>query len=646
VATHDVTTLDLFIPESVEQKGRSIDYDTKYLLKDANDLPFWLDKIKNNSLMSFDYETTSMHPDPDAMLHHDKLRIAGFSMAFPDYSSIYIPLMAQDKFFSFNLIKPVLEAFLLDPEKKVCAHNWKFEYMCSRTIGITPRCHLIDTQILLWMLGLKLPGGGGLKLKSAVRAYLGHTMETLSEVLPGDTRAHSVPAARMAPYGADDSLQCLKLYEFLRPKMEELKLTKLFEELDCKFIPVLVHMQENGFLLDQEYLRELHSMFIDEMLPLEDSFVREFGISITATQQHSKSFFERLKIWPTTGFERSEKTRLYPADKHVRNKLKDMIPESSDEEKDVLGRKAIELIDRYSVLAKLESTYTLPMIDFANRFKDKRLRTSIHQTGTETGRISSTSPNLLNIPSRTEDGKKIRRAFIAEPGWKLVISDYSQSDLKFMAHETKDPELIRAYQNFEDIHQKTADICGITRTAAKEVNLGTIYCMSPEKLAKLLNIPLKEAKRINEDWHATYKNVKPFADKMIKKARDYGFIKDCVGRIRWIPNINSTDKYKRSSAERKSVNSMGQMATGDCIKIAMRNMYNHWKSTGDLYDYYEKTGSTKILLQIYDEIILEVKEEVAEQRATELKHFMETALKISVPLTTTPKIVDCWLDAK
>ena len=646
MAVHDNTTIDLFRDNSSVVSKREVNVDTKYLVKTEKKLQYILNKVKESPIVAQDFETTSMHPHPDGPLEYDKLKVAGFSVAFQDGASFYIPLMHSDFYFKMEQVLPILQAIFLDETKIVWLHNAKFEIMVCRTIGIDPTCKIRDTQVLLWLVGGKLPGTGGLKLKPAVHKYLGYKMETLDDVLPGDTRAHEVSAARMSKYGADDSLQCLRLAEYLIPKAEELGLIKLFERLECPFIPVLVHMLESGFYLDQDYIKELYNIFLKEMHPIEDEFFKEFGIKITSSQQHSKRFFDGLKYWPTREFERSASTGCYPADVNVRKRLKALIPADSKDEKDILGLKAIQLIDRYNVLSKLNSTYTLSLIDFANRYSDHRLRTNIHQTGTDTGRISSTKPNLLNIPSRSEDGKKIRKAFIAEPGWTLVIADYSQSDLRVMAHETGDPNLIKAYIDDVDIHQKTADICKVIRNDAKEINLGLIYDMKVKKVAQLLGCSFKEAEVVSQNWHKEFCYVKPFADRMKKRARDFGFVKTITGRIRFIHNINSDDKWKKAAAERQAVNTLGQGGTGDLIKIAMRNMYNHWKKSGDLYDYYTKEGNTKIILQIYDEIILEVKDEFAEQRAIELKYFMETAAKLKVPLKAEPHIVSCWLDAK
>lgn len=604
------------------------------------------EKIVADRKFGFDFETTSSTGDKDHALAHDLLRVIGVGFGFMDGTRTYIPVahtygdsIDREAFLEF------LEWVLTDPELEAWAHNFKFEYLVSRSLGITPTCKTRCSMIAQWLLGYRLDKGRGLKLKPSVEKFLKHKMTTWEEVVPRRTKAEDVLPKVMGAYCADDSVQCIRLGQHFIPELEELKLLDVFVRLEMEFLPVLVHMQEVGFALDSAYLTKLHEQLSAEMAVLDAKFKALTGVGVSKNSQISHQMYKELRWWPHPGFEEG-KSGNYSIDKAhleiVESKLQD----------GTAPMEALHLKQRYQHISKLNSTYTFSLVERAECHLDERLRGSFNQCGTDTGRLSSSKPNLQNIPSKHPDGRRIRDAFIAESGWILSVADYSQADLVMMAHLSGDPLLVRAYMERMDLHQQTADRCtqlsgiSVSRPDGKTTNLGLIYEMQPGTLAKGLGCSPYAGKKIYDAWHTTYPLVQQYHQYQHSYARHYGYVRTITGRIRRIPEINSRHNFRRSQAEKAASNTPDQGSVADVIKIAKRNLYREWKESGELYDYYTGEGRAKILSQVHDEVVCEFKLGFEEQGMADLRRHLEHAVELRVPMTAQPGIGNTWNSAK
>ncbi len=612
----------------------------------ADGLQVLQNKLEADRKFGFDYESTSTTGNKDHALAHDLLRVIGVGFGFMDGERTYIPIghtygdnIDKEAFLRF------LEWALTNPELEAWAHNLKFEYMVSRSLGVTPTCQLRCSRIAQWLAGYRLDRGRGLQLKPAVEKFLKHKMTTWEEVVPRRTKAEDVLPAVMGAYCADDSVQCLRLGQHFLPEMEELKLLDVFVRLEMEFMPVLVHMQEVGFALDSAYLTTLHKELSTEMDKLDATFKALTGVGVSKNSQISHQMYKELRWWPHPGFEEG-KSGNYSIDKKHLEIVKSKLQVGT------APMEALLMKQRYQHISKLDSTYTLSLVTRAECHLDERLRGGFDQCGTDTGRLSSAKPNLQNIPARSADGRKIRDAFISEPGWILCVADYSQADLVMMAHLSGDPMLVKAYTEQLDLHQQTADKCtqlsgiSVSRPDGKVVNLGLIYEMMPATLARGLGCSPYAAQKIYDAWHVTYPLVHEYHQHMHSYARHFGFVRTITGRIRRIHEINSRKDFRRSQAEKMASNTPDQGSVADVIKIAKRNLYREWKESGELYDYYTGEGRAKILSQVHDEVVCEFKLGFEEQGMADLRRHLECAVELRVPMTAQPGIGDTWNTAK
>lgn len=632
------------------------------LISNADEFKALCKRVDEETEMGLDFETTAFDSLPDAPLHHDKIKIVGIGLAFLNGDRFYIPLLhAFGKNVPREQAHSLLKTICYNPDKEIWAHNSKFEYTVLRSIGITPICRIHDSMIAQWMCGGKIEGAGGLKLKADAQKYLKYTMTTWEEVMSRKTRAHEVLPEVMAPYCADDAWATLMLGKMFMQKIEEHNLYKPYIELELAFMPVLVHMKEVGFALDIEYLNKLTESLQKEIGWITQDFEHLVGCSISSNQAVSRRLYDELGWWPSDGFERGKAGFFSVDSDHLENVAKRLgmkkDPDTQQfdltvEDSDTNGIQALKLKMRFQTISKLEGTYTRPLVESAEQYSDRRLRGDFHQCGTETTRLSSSNPNLQNIPTRSADGSKIRNAFIAEEGWQLIVADYSQADLVMMAHLSQDPTLLKAYTEHLDLHQMTADNCTrecgfeVTRSVGKTLNLGLIYEMSARTLAENLKIDEKKAEKIHKAWHKTYPWVTKYHKRMHEYVKEHKYVKTIVGEIRFIPDIDSTNPYKKSLAQRTASNTPDQGSVAAIIKIAMRNMFYDWRKGSLLYDFYTKDGVVKILSQVHDELILEVRDDYAEQIAKDVQMYMETAVTLRAPMTAVPGIGKTWNLAK
>ena len=619
------------------------------VLTTSESLPRLAEKLAATDEVGLDYETTSFHPMPKAALQFDRLKAVGWGFGFPDGTSTYVPIAHQagtnvDATEAIDLLTKVLT----DPSKVVWAHNAKFESTVTRVLRIDAKCEWRCSMIAQWLLGKGFRGGRkGHKLKPAVETYLKHKMLTWEEVIPAKARAHMVSPSTMAPYCADDALQGMRLGNLFLEEIQQLGMEKVYLELENPIAAeVLPHMDEVGAAIDRDFLRDIYDIYTREMKQLDIQFRKLTGVGVGKDAQISVQLYDKLQWWPVLDhFKRGKSGRVSVDAKH-RAMVEKELRKKGEHKADTPGFAAIALKDRYQRLSKIASTYTLALIKRADRYVDGRIRSSWRQHGTETGRFASRDPNLQNIPIRTPEGRRIREAFVHGEGWSLYDADYSGADLRVFAHLCQDRMMIEKFNSDDDdLHQQTADLCGVSRPDGKTANLGLIYEMGPGTLAANIEQPFFVAKRLWQKWHQTYPAVRRFHKKMHAYARTHGFVRTLTGRIRYIEGIDSNVGRVRSWAEHESTNTPAQGSVADIIKIAMRNLIREWKDRGVLYDYYTGEGKAKMTIQVHDELLLELRDDFKEEGAADVRRHMEQAVELRVPLATDGGFGSNWLEA-
>jgi len=417
------------------------------------------------------------------------------------------------------------------------------------------------------------------------------------------------------------------LKERLETELRQQELWQLFSEVEMALVPVLVAMERNGILLDTNLLREMSIELGQQLLRLEREIYSSVGhqFNINSAQQLGKVLFEELRL------PQSRKTKTgYSTEASVMEALRGVHP-------------VIELIIQHRQLSKLKSTYVDALPALINR-KTGRVHTTFNQTGTATGRLSSSDPNLQNIPIRSQLGNKIRKAIIAPAGWYLLSGDYSQIDLRVLAHLSQDPGLIAAFAQDEDIHAATASkLFGVPkekvtpemRRNAKTVNFGVIYGMSDYGLEQATSLSREEAAQFIALYFEKYPKVKEYLETTKEQARKMGYVRTVLGRRRFLPEINSTNRMVREAAERMAINAPVQGSSADIIKVAMTNLHREME---------KRNLKSKMLLQIHDELLFEVPEAELTEMKSLVAELMPAAFPLCVPLKIDIKTGRNWAE--
>jgi DNA polymerase-1 len=579
-------------------------------------------------LIAFDMETTSTDP----MLAD----LVGIALGWGEGQAAYIPVghiraeqLPLDK--ALARLKPLLE----DVTIPKAAHNGAYDLTVLGRYGIMPRGELFDTMIAQWLLD---PASRSLGLKNLAFARLGVEMTPISELIGKGKKQITmdrVPVSKAAPYAAADVDMTYRLVEVLRPELEAKGLLRLFQDVEMPLVPVLVDMQQAGVTLDVPYLQDMSKMLASRLAELEQEIHDLVGypFNINSTQQLSDALFSKLQL-PR---QRVPKTKSghYSTAASVLQGLRGKHP-------------VIDLILEQRELSKLKSTYVDALVELVNPHTG-RVHTSYNQTGTVTGRISSSAPNLQNIPIRTELGRQIRRGFVARSGWKFLAADYSQVELRIMAHISQDPGLLAAFQRGEDIHASTAAaVLGVPldqvtremRRTAKGVNFGILYGQGPFGLAQQTGMSQEEATEFIKTYFATYTKVKEYLDRTRAQAREQGYVETLLGRRRYFPELSVHSKAHtnvRQAAERAAINMPIQGTASDIIKIAMIRLHHALQ---------ERALHSRSILQVHDELVLEVPDDELSSIAPLVKQLMEGAFELDAPLKVDLKVGENWLKMK
>ncbi|NPA10997.1 MAG: DNA polymerase I, partial [Epsilonproteobacteria bacterium] len=568
----------------VKTQMPKIEFDA-IVLEDENEL---FETIKSLlDIVAFDTETTSL----------ENPQIVGFSFCDNEKRAYYVPIAHSYLGVGKQIpLKSALEAIKMIFEKQVIGHNLKFDYKMLRDYGLTPPVPFADTMILAWIIDPDSPVG----LDSVAKRYLNHENIKYKEIVGKDQNFSNIDIQTAAKYAAEDAFITLKLYNVLKNKIwEDVKWD--IEHIEMPFVNLLVDMEKEGIKVDLEYLKELEKKVSEKLNVLTREIYELAGeeFNIKSTKQLARILFEVLKL-PA-----KKKTKTgYSTNEQVLNSLKDAHP-------------IIPKILEYRKLDKLLSTYIKPLQEYAKKDKNHKIYTTFLQTGTATGRLSSKNPNLQNIP--TEKDINIRNAFITD---KLFVSlDYSQIELRLLAHFSEDSHLIEAFMQDKDIHLETAakifgqDKAKEYRSLAKSINFGLIYGMGARKLSETIGVSLKEAKEFIQKYFESFPTVKEFLERTKVEAREKGYVQTLLKRRRFF-DFAAANSRTVAAFEREAVNTIFQGSAADIIKKAMIDIKN-------------RHPQSKMILQIHDELIFEIDNE---NEADTYKEIMEDVFKLKVPL--------------
>jgi DNA polymerase-1 len=458
--------------------------------------------------------------------------------------------------------------------------------------------------------------------------YLGYKMLTFDEVVPKKQTFADVPIELACRYSAADAWVAHQLQVIFQEPLRQNDLGKVYTDIEMPLVSLLAKMERNGILIDLDFLDQLDAEFTSRLHKLEKKIYELAGenFNINSPKQLSVILFEKLKL-PVI-----KKTKTgFSTDVDVLEELA---------QKHDLPKSLLE----FRTITKLLSTYVTGLKDLTDQ-QTHRLHTHFNQAVVATGRLSSSEPNLQNIPIKTEEGRRIREAFIAEKGTVLLSADYSQIELRLLAAFSKDPHLVDAYKQDQDIHAKTAAhifdvpielVEPYQRSIAKTINFGVIYGQSPFGLAQQLGVPQAEAKRFIEGFYHEFSHVRDFKEETLAKAREQGFVTTHLGRRRYLPEINSRNSLARQNAERMAFNTVFQGSAADLIKKAMIMIDQ---------ELMERKLKTKMLLQVHDELVFEVPENELNEVRHMVKRIMESAFTVGVPIRVSCATGKTWAEA-
>lgn len=616
-------------PDSCAQNSTRGEYTT---ITDWDTFAVWEKQLQQAELIAFDTETTS--------LDYMQAEIVGVSFAVEVAKAAYIPLIHKDVETPEQLdreavlqrLKPLLE----DPQKAKVGQNLKYDRNVLLNHDIDLQGIVFDTMLESYVLDSTATRHNMDALALKYLSYQTTKYEEIAGKGVKQLRFDEIPVAQAAPYAAEDADITLRLHETLWPKLEEKAgLKKLFCEVELPLLSVLSHIERNGVLVDANLLQQQSQDIAQQLKKIETEAFDMAGeaFNMASPKQIQHILFEQMGL-------------------PIKSKTPKGQPSTSES---VLQELALDypmpkLILEHRSLAKLKSTYTdkLPLqIDS----RTGRVHTSYNQAVAVTGRLSSTEPNLQNIPIRTAQGRKVRQAFIAPEGKKIVAADYSQIELRIMAHLSEDKGLLHAFEQGLDVHKATAaevfavaveSVSTEQRRSAKAINFGLIYGMSAFGLAKQLDIGRKDAQGYIDLYFSRYPGVKDYMDRMRELAKEQGYVETVFGRRLYIPEINSRNGQRRQYAERTAINAPMQGSAADIIKRAMFTM-DQWLSrdavSGKPFDGILMT------MQVHDELVFEVPEAILDESTNKITQIMSAAAELKVPLIVEAGVGDNWDEA-
>ena len=585
------------------------------------DLDLLITTISNAELISFDLETTSITP-----LQAD---IVGLSFSVKANDGYYIPVEYPEKESKPGLtldavlekLKPIFE----NENNRFCGQNIKYDALVLSRYGIHLGNIVFDTMIAEYMLH---PEKNSYKMDYLSIDYLNYRMVPIDNLIGTGLHQKSmaeVPLEDIAFYASEDADIAFQLAEILKDKLEKESLFEPYNDIEIPLIPVLTTIEKNGVYLNLDFLADLSRQFGEGLEKLTEKIHQMAGreFNINSPKQLGEILFDELELKPI----RKRSTAV-----EVLAVLKNYHP-------------LPEEVLKYRHLAKLKNTYVDAIPNYVNK-ETGRVHTSLNQTIAATGRLSSTSPNFQNIPIRTETGREVRKAFVPQNSdWVILSADYSQVELRIMAHYSQEPELIKAFEENSDIHSRTAALVnGISeaevtldqRRSAKVVNFGIMYGAGPYRMSQELGISMADAKILIDNYFATYPGIRKYMDETISLARDRGYVETLYKRRRKTGNLDASNRNIVQAEERVAINMPIQGTAADIIKIAMINIHNKMES---------ENYQSKMILQIHDELLFECPKAEVDKLAAMVVEKMEGAVSLSVPLKVDWNYGSSWYEA-
>ena len=585
------------------------------------DLDLLITTISNAELISFDLETTSITP-----LQAD---IVGLSFSVKANDGYYIPVEYPEKESKPGLtldavlekLKPIFE----NENNRFCGQNIKYDALVLSRYGIHLGNIVFDTMIAEYMLH---PEKNSYKMDYLSIDYLNYRMVPIDNLIGTGLHQKSmaeVPLEDIAFYASEDADIAFQLAEILKDKLEKESLFEPYNDIEIPLIPVLTTIEKNGVYLNLDFLADLSRQFGEGLEKLTEKIHQMAGreFNINSPKQLGEILFDELELKPI----RKRSTAV-----EVLAVLKNYHP-------------LPEEVLKYRHLAKLKNTYVDAIPNYVNK-ETGRVHTSLNQTIAATGRLSSTSPNFQNIPIRTETGREVRKAFVPQNSdWVILSADYSQVELRIMAHYSQEPELIKAFEENSDIHSRTAALVnGIAeaevtpdqRRSAKVVNFGIMYGAGPYRMSQELGISMADAKILIDNYFATYPGIRKYMDETISLARDRGYVETLYKRRRKTGNLDASNRNIVQAEERVAINMPIQGTAADIIKIAMINIHNKMES---------ENYQSKMILQIHDELLFECPKAEVDKLAAMVVEEMEGAVQLSVPLKVDWNYGSSWYEA-
>jgi DNA polymerase-1 len=579
--------------------------------------------LNGAEMIAFDTETTSTDPM--------RAKLVGISLAVGPDKGYYIPVGHESgKQLPLETVLQALEPPFTNPKIGKAGHNLKYDYLMLQRAGLTATPLTFDTMIAEWLIN---PASRNLGLKNLAWVRLGYEMTHIEDLI-GKGRAQKtmdqVPIDEAAGYAAADAAICLRLIPELQADLEKQEAEKLFQTMEMPLIPVLAAMDTVGIELDADFFKrfsgELGGRLAEIEGQIQDAVGYEFNLN--STQQLSEALFDKLGLEPP---DRAKKT----SSGHYSTAASVLEAMSGQHQ-------VIDWVLEYRELEKLRSTYVDSLPEQINP-ETGRVHTSFNQTGTVTGRIASSDPNLQNIPTRTEIGRRVRNGFVAREGWQLLAVDYSQIELRIVAHMAQDEAMLAAFRAGQDIHATTAaavqgialdEVTPQMRRHAKAINFGLIYGMSAYGLTNATDLTLAEAENFIETYFKEFPGVKAYLDGIREQAAKQGYVETLLGRRRYFPNLAHGAGYNvRQREEREAINAPIQGTAADIIKIAMLKLPGELAQAG---------LQAKMLLQVHDELMFEVPNEELAETAKLVQRVMEDAYTLDIPLSTEAKAGSSW----
>jgi len=613
--------LSLFGQE-VKQVGIADEYSPETIIVDSPEaLKTLAAELEKAPLIAFDTETTSTDP----ML----AQLVGISLAVKEGTGYYIPVgHKQGKQLPLAQVLDALRPAMSNPSLPKAGHNIKYDALVLEQHGLKVTPLSFDTLIAAWLVD---PASHNLGLKDMAGEFLGISMTHIEELIgsgKAQTTMDFVSIAKAAPYAAADAEVTLRLVPLMHEKMKAHNCQKIFSEIEMPLIPVLAKMEATGISLDKPFFEKFSKETGERLNQIQSEVFESVGypFNLNSTQQLSKVLFETLKLDPPG---KKTSSGHYSTSAAVLDELSGKHP-------------AVDKLLEYRELAKLKSTY-LDALPLQINPKTGRVHTNYSQTGSVTGRLASLNPNLQNIPTRTEIGHQVRVGFTAAKGYQLLSVDYSQIELRIVAHMSGDQAMLDAFRHGQDIHAATAaailripisDVTKDQRRRAKAINFGLIYGMSAFGLSRSTDLTLGEAENFVKEYFANFPGVKDYLDGIRLLAARQGYVETMLGRRRYFPNLsNPTNQVMKNREEREAINAPIQGTAADIMKLAMIHMAPALESS---------KLDARMLLQVHDELVLEVSDADLKETARLVQKVMEDAFTLSIPLLTEARSGVNW----